>query len=482
MVGLPFIFDDAFDLPRAEGQSAVSLLRGIDLYVYYRPLPLLLWKALREVQGRYDPVTLHALSLALHALAGWLVVLLLRRVAGPWALVPALFFLVFPYSYQAVTSISSVFHLLVTVWLLLTLLLYAEGRLGRRHDLLGASVVTGALACWTHELGVLVVPLVLMAEGLLWLLHRDAVARPVRWPLLHAVAAAVYLAMWSVAARRPEPRVPPADDLAEKGLFFLQGLAFPATAQLVPLQERFGHRLGSDFSERTLLAGGVAGLVALGAYAVAGRHRLAALLALAWCALSVVQAWWLLDWAYVIDAPRLTYLASAGAAVFWGLLPSLRFRVPALTWTWRAATGAALGLVLWQSGGFVQARVAMLEAGAPVVWGIAAAGAAHPGQSLVFVDVPSWFVGHRKEYARGHLGVTLIPMYLGLDRLIYTHTGVRVRADSLRDRPATTGYHYEWDVHGRAGPPAEHVAILAAAGAVYDVDLSGAAPVVRRRS
>jgi hypothetical protein len=484
VIGLPFIFDDAFDLPRAEGQSALSLLRGIDLYVYYRPLPLLLWKALREVQGRYDPATLHAVSLVAHALAGWLLYVLTRRAAGQWAVLPALLFIAFPYSYQAVTSVSSVFHLLVTAWLLLTVLLYVEGRARGRTRLVAWSVVTAALACWTHELGVLVVPFVFVAEGVFWRLSDGGGSSraPRPWPVAHAAVAGIFLAMWSTAARRPEARVPPVDELAQKGLFFLQGLAFPATAQLVPLQERFGHRLGADFGERTLLAAGAAGVLALAAYLAAARHRLAALLALGWCALALAQAWWLLDWAYVVDAPRLTYLASAGAAVFWGLLPSLRFPSAVFTWAWRAGSGLALAAVLWQSGAFVRARVAMLGDGAHVVRSVVAAGAAHAGQSVAFVNVPSWLVSHRKEYARGHLGVTLIPAYLGLDRLVYTHTGVRVDADSLRFQPVTTGYRYEWDAHGRDVSAAELNAAAAAAQAVYEADLSGPAPAVRRRN
>src|SRR5439155_5768931 len=74
-----FTFDDPLDLPRAEGRSVWSMLSSSEGYAYYRPIPFIIWKGLRALQGHYSQATLHGLTLAAHALGAWLLYLLLRR-------------------------------------------------------------------------------------------------------------------------------------------------------------------------------------------------------------------------------------------------------------------------------------------------------------------------------------------------------------------------------------------------------------------
>src|SRR5690606_66475 len=79
-LGFSFLFDDTFDLPRVEGRSYFSLLTSSEGYSYYRPGPFLIWKFTHDLLGYYSQPLLHALTLAAHALTGWLLYLLIARL------------------------------------------------------------------------------------------------------------------------------------------------------------------------------------------------------------------------------------------------------------------------------------------------------------------------------------------------------------------------------------------------------------------
>jgi hypothetical protein len=128
-LGFSFFFDDTFDLTRVEGRSYWQLLSSSEGYSYYRPIPFLIWKALRDLQGHYDQATLHALPLLSHAVAGWCLFLLLRRLgAGWWAIGPALLFMTFPFSYQNIAIVGTLFHPLTGAAMLGSLVLYERAR------------------------------------------------------------------------------------------------------------------------------------------------------------------------------------------------------------------------------------------------------------------------------------------------------------------------------------------------------------------
>ena len=461
-LGFPFFYDDTFDMSRTETQSFLSLLGGIDGYAYYRPLPFLLWKALYQIEGYYDPVMFHGLALASHILAGWLLYLLVRRLTGTeWAIVPAILFLVFPFSYQVVPVAGSIFHSLVTLFILATLYVYLLARLSGRWIWIVLSVGMAGLALWTHEYGILVTGYLIILEGLLWLTCR--VRRPTPWLLAHLALGGLFLLVWLSVQKVASPVPLTQEELAQKGLFFLQGMAYPATAQLVPIQQSFG----DDWGSRTLLAGGLGLGVGVVAYLLAGRKVLLAVLAILWSIAALLPVWWRLNWPYVQDAPRLLYLASAGAAVFWGMLASLRWPTRVLTVAWRLIVLAGLAAVVWQSIQFIGQRMDMLGYGGEIVEEVAAAGKAHNGGSVLFLNVPSWFSVRERAYAHGHLGITVIPSYIGLDRVIYTCTGAHTQANSLSFRAKTDTWRDYWQPHGPEATAEEIDAAIRAADAVY---------------
>ncbi len=445
VLGFSYFLDDAFDLTRTEQESFWSLLsRPLPGYSYYRPIPFMLWKAIYLLTGRYDTTLLHLMPLAAHALSGWLLFLLLWRLTrSRWSLLPALLFLLYPFSYQALEILGTLVHTLVTAEILAVLLLWYDGRLlGSPLRLFFASLLSG-VALWTHEYGVVILPLLLALEVLFWWRRRE-LARASLWLLMPAVLEGLYLWLW-FTMNKPKTEHRTLTDVIHNAGFWLEGFAYPVTRQTGWLT---GY-LGGDPLRMVLLIG--ASGVALGtAIYLARRRPWTPLIAIALGALAFAPAAGALTYDYVLNGPRLLYVVAPASAVFWGFLPSLRFERSWLTWTWRVATLAFTGVVLVQSVSFIDRRMTMLDYGTQIANGIIREGKAHPNGKMLFINVPSWFAPKTQEYPRGHFGIQIEPNYIGLSRLIYAGSGVNVDAESFSLAPDVSGWRYDFQPHGPA--------------------------------
>ena len=206
------MFDAALDLPRATDRSWLEVLTNAGASPYYRPLTLLIWKACHTILGRNDFVVLHGLSLASHAISGWLVYQLGRRLLDrPAGLAAAALFLLFPFSYQVVGFVDSLFHSLATLWLLAAAVLYWGARALGSRARMAAALGCGALALLTHEnAAALLTPALLglellckfplpLGEG-----QGEGISfRRLAWPALFAGETAAFLGLWLAVPRWP---------------------------------------------------------------------------------------------------------------------------------------------------------------------------------------------------------------------------------------------------------------------------------------
>lgn len=463
-LGFAFFFDDTFDLTRVEGRSVWSLLSSSEGYSYYRPLPFVVWKLFRDLQGHYDQSTLHALPLIAHALAGWFLFLLVRRLGfGCWALLPAALFLTYPFSYQSIAIVGTLFHPLTGAAILAALVLYQRAREPAAERPLAAHVAALGCTCvalWSHESGIAIAPLVVGLEGLSLLRARSH--RPSPWLYAHLAAAALFILAWFTVEKAPSAERTSLGELHPKGLFLLQGFTYPFSAQLVWLEDRIGWAPG--LLETGLLALGFGfAAFAFAGWLAGGRGAALRSLAAPTLALGVSVAVFLpplarLSWGYVQDSPRLLYLVGIGAAVFWGLLPSLDLRHPMATRLWRIATCALLAGVVAQSWRFVDVRMTMFARATEVVNGIVALGEQYRGQRVLVMNAPAWFAQDRYEYLYGHYGVQITPSYIGLDRVIYTSSDITAytEAASASWNADVSGGVYHFGPHGAPAPP-EHI-------------------------
>lgn len=464
-----FTFDDPLDLPRAEGRTVWSMFSSSEGYAYYRPIPFVIWKGLRSLQGYYSEATLHGLTLLCHILAAWFLALLLRRLTGSWwGIVAAILFITYPFSYQAAFGAHTLFHPLMTAALLLALLLYcgARARAGRgRYVLWGAAIFAACVGLWTHESGVIILPLVVGLELFLSLRERHVAPALASLRILpFAVATGLFLLTWEVVPKfaRPDPWSPAS--LGANARFFLEGTIWPVAAQL----KRVGGWFGFD-PVGALWPTIVATLVVLSALYVAGKRPWVPLLALGGTAIILFPAWLVLTWAYVEDAPRLLYPAAPAIATLWGLLPSLRFPSRPLTLVWRGLSLLVLLAVTIQSLNFIGVRRDMWAEGTTLIQGIADTAVARGDRPLLFLNVPAWFAPKDPEYPVGHVGLTALPGYVGLGRSVYIHRGVQPPLESRGFYPDVNGWKYDFNTHGAPATLDEFAALLRRVDAVYGV-------------
>lgn len=459
IVTASYFFDDPFDLTRVEGRSYWTLLSSSDGYQYYRPVPFVLWKLLRSVQGHYDHTTLHFLPLVAHAVSGWLLYSLLRRFGiGYWALIPMVLFLTAPFHYQVLPIIGPTAHVLAGMFILASLNLYLSARLSqepiRSRWLHLAALAMSCLALWSHESGVVVGPLVVGLEAILWFQRRER-RWPSFWPAAHTIAALTFLVVWSTVDKLPSTEQTNLAEARPKALFFLQGFTYPVSAQLVWVEDHFGITIG------ILRAGFLAIVIPLAAYWISARrtgHRSSILLPLAGIAVAVIvsaPSMLRLSWGYVENGPRLLYLVMIGAALFWGLLPSLDFGNRGVTMVWRVTTATLLLGVVVQSWRFVDIRLDMFERGSATISSIVRLGEQYRGQRVLVTNLPSWFAMNRYEYRSGHYGVQLVPTYVGLDRVVYVNSRQAPTVDirSVTWQADVSGGKYPFGPHGIDAPP-----------------------------
>jgi hypothetical protein len=452
------MFDAALDLPRATERGWLDLLTNAGASPYYRPVTLLVWKACFELLGHNDFVLLHALSLASHAVCGWLVYALSRRLVGFWpGLLASLLFLWFPLSYQVVGFVDSQFHSLAALWALAAAVLYWDAR---RHDSrwrLAAALVSAGLAMLTHEsTAALLAPAIF---GLELVARKKHEAFRIQKPALFALETLAFGAIWILIPRWPTSLRVDLPSIRLNAAYFIQALGYPLTMQLGGWP-----RLGNDALE-ALLASCL--LLALLLALAAVHHRLpACLFGLAWFALAVLPSCLLLPWPnYVIDAPRLLYGASAGIALLWAAaLAPADWAAAAGSWRSRLlpASGAVAAVaVLAVSWRFIAERERLLDRGAAVVSQlIETATKPGPDGGRVYVNIPAFVGPKQPDFLLGHAGVTMLPDYFGLDLEVAAATGEHLPIRSL----AYDDLAQPWDLaYGLQGP---HVNLDQAAAAV----------------
>lgn len=481
-LGFAFLFDDTFDLTRVEGRSYLSLLTSSEGYSYYRPGPFVIWKLSHDILGYYSEPLLHALPLMCHSLAGWLLYLLVSRLgAGQWAILPALLFLTYPFSYQNIAIVGVLFHPLAGAAILASLNLYLAARYaaGKRAWFLHCAALGATLvALWSHESGVAVAPLIVGLEALV--LWRRRQRRPSWWVQGHIVATLGFGIAWLSVEKTAFGETVTLGDMHPKALFFAQGFTYPLSAQIAWIGEDLGWAPG--ILQVTILS---LALV-FGAYVLTWRltrgegesllARLAFPLAgLAIAGVAVLPAMARLSWPYVEDAPRLLYLVGIGSALFWGLLPALDFGRRSITVVWRVVTVGLLLAVVVQSWVFVQLRMEMFASGSSAVDGIVAAGNRHAGRSLLVVNAPSWLALHEYEYLYGHLGVQIMPSYIGLDRVIYTSSRWKTQVDTASASlvPEIAGERFTFGPHAPEATAEELDSLLREGRILVDVRRNG---------
>ena len=351
-------------------------------------------------------------NVALHAANAWLVGMIVAHMVTHrrwWtALAAASLFALFPFGFQAVLPVSSLMHPAhVAAVLACVLAFMAYARSGRILWLALAAMMVAA-AIFSHENGALAPALAVLT----------AACRPGPRPwrrigigaLVVGAAALICLLAWAAVPRGTAPLSlagvfeRPTDRLQNAALF-LQGLAFPVSMLARPLQSILS-------IQNYLLAIALVSIPAVLAWWALAGWRLQPAWALAWYALAALPAVALLGFSYVLESPRLMYLAAAGAAAFWAMplgFGSLNVGADGALTRARIAAVSILTIAACVWGfAYVQRRVALYQAMGRSIAQVSAAAEdrACAGARVATVNFPAWYFVRDAEYVLGHDGIT----------------------------------------------------------------------------
>lgn len=451
----PYLFDDIIHMRWLEKQTITSVWVDIRAMQHYRPLVMSIWATSEALLGPHNPAPLHLLSLLLHAgnacLAGWIAY---QLVPGAFpALATAALYASYPFSYQVLPSPGSHSKPVSAFLILLACALYLAGRTRprRRGALLIAAGCCAALAPFAYEAAVTAGGFLVLMEYLLW--ARGRIERPSPWVLTAVLLAAPFLVLWLlVPSGYDAVTFPGIEALWQSSIYFAQGFVWPLALLARPLMALTGL---SDGIATALVAYPALALIAV--LYIWRRRASVLLVALGWYALALAVQWVTLSFQYVIDAPRLLYLAAVGPALLWGDLITRvargdrpRHRLGLLV------SGISLVALIAWGARFAGERLDLVRGTlAALDDAVAAAAPARPDDRLLFVNVPAWVTVPETDFALGHEGYTVLPPYydVGLDDYIYVNHGLERRmemmslADVRQPWVGLIGYHGDSTTH-----------------------------------
>lgn len=433
-VRLPFFLDDLllFDMIRTYPESGVPGLRfwgGAPQFTYYRPLVFSLWEMNTALLGgRFDPFGLHLLNVLLFGFSGVILGRVVVLVTG-WrsaGLIAGCAFVLFPFSYNAVIWVASLFHVLMAFAVLLAL--WAACIWLRRGRILALILawVAAFVAIFSHENGVLLLPLLI---GMLVVLREPYRASRMVLLLLPLGLMLAAFAYAFVFIRTAPPTQLHLSQAPESFGLFAQAFVWPLSSLARVL-------LGAEESALLFyVLFGVAVLPTLYfSYRYARRGFWWLLYGLLWYVLAALPAVLLLAPDYIRGSWRLLLLSSAGQAWFWGVAAAMLLErqvgaTPLRPILRRSVLIAALAIGLFACAVSVafllQRRDDALRQSA-YTWALQAELLAHTrGDKPLVINPPQWLapVEHERLFPTLGLGVQFMGGYVNYYQMIWAHTG-----------------------------------------------------------
>jgi hypothetical protein len=470
MLWMPLYLDDAILWLYVDQSSIIDLFTRVEMIPFYRPISFIPWKLIILAGFGHTAWIYYVFNLLIHALNGYLVGVLAWKlfardgtptrhgwqVAG-W--LAAVIYLVFPFSYQAVTWVSSVGHLMVALGALVAAnALEVWWKNGERRWPLAVVWLSMTVAAFSHENGV-IVPFLLLLPFILsrerWREWRRAAVAVL--PCLGI--AAVYVVFFLLVPRPRDNSPVPLIEQLSGAIYYSQGIGLPLA--------QFGAAAWKTFDlSRELVAGvlgiggGVIGL------ALAGRAGFYGGL---WYMISMVLSVIFLTYEYTLGGPRLMLLASVGTALLWAA-------AVARLWNGRLAfrlAGAALAaMIVIPSAAFVVGEMAMHRTLARLYNTMLDETGQNP--STVFINLPAWIAYRNETFALGSEGVIYMADYVNYSDLIYANTGKRTENPAVSfDAVYPNAPDYWWDALRDDRSPDEIAALVRETGSGYALNIVG---------
>jgi hypothetical protein len=455
---LPFFFDDMPHYVWLHGQTLGSIFVTAAGRPYYRPMQFFLWKVYETIFGVDSAMFYHALSLAVHAIDALLIVILVRRLdkdrdRGWPAILAAVVFALYPFSYQVVTLPASFTHPMVALCVLSSVLGYDEFRTHRQRRWLAASFVGGLLAFASNEGSLMLFGLIALVEWLHpqtnWRPAKGNRLKPVganhlarfsglrlsaadlpmsaatrrwaagrnrwRWVMGFALMAVLYYVWYQTRPHEIDNGfgLRNLETIIQNSIYALQGLTFP----LQPLG-RVLMDWGMNDQAAVLIVAAIT-MMGLALLFARAKQIKPLVFGVGWYVFSLAAPVLILSHDYLINAPRVLYLGSIGTAYLYARAIAI---VAAPSIVRRALTVAAALIVLVPSLVFVRQRMDLhtLNA-APLKAVLGVASQSQPDDDLLFVNLPAWISSMQAWYPIGHEGALFMPSYSTLADFVSTN-------------------------------------------------------------
>jgi chromate transport protein ChrA len=445
---LPFFFDDMNHYVWLRGQTLTSIFLTAAGRPYYRPLQFFLWKVYETFTGQDSVMLYHALSVIVHIVCALLVMRLVRRLTRDkdrwWpAILAGLIFVLFPFSYQVVTLPASFTHPMAALFTILSVLSYDRFRMNSRVRWLAAALLSAVLAFGSNEGTLLIFGLIALTEFL-----GNYPRRQWRWTATFAALGMVYF-LWYRS--RPSDNADPLalrslETIFQNAVYALQGLTFPV--------QPFGRVLmqwGTSDQVAVLLLG-VSALIALAIVYARAQKMQQFIYGAGWYAVCLAAPVLLLSHNYFIDAPRVLYLGSIGAAWLWANAIGIIANPIGSHARLRQGLAIALALgTLIPSFMFIRQRMDLHHLNAaPLNQALEVARQSDRDAQLLFVNLPAWISTPQFWYPIGHEGVLFMPGYSSMADFVSTNLNRRSPATGVEFNSLSVPQPYYYGVYGPA--------------------------------
>ncbi len=446
-LALPLFADDLVQIPWLESTTWRELWTGPSPYGYYRPMWYSLWRVWGILAGGLRPAGLHLLNLIAHFIAAWLAGVLATawtltppppplpspkigrgegaRRRGEGVLTPCLataVFAAFPFAYQAIAWPGAVYNPLVSALAAGALLAYDRGRCENGTGWIGLAALLALISAFTYEAGLLVGPLMLLAETIGWMERR--------WPRRFSAWSLTFIALFiaTTLVWRTMRGVGaigfglnPADLRRNVG-YLVQGMIYP-TAPLAQWLTWW------DLNPEVALWLIALPTTVLLAWSGLRSQRGAFLLGAGWFALFALPPLISMEADWFALAPRFLYMTATGVALVW--TAAANEWLARLRATWRIPAAAVLLAALVAPATlFVRDRVRLYAMAGESIWDAVNAATTRE-RPVLLVNLPMQAEPRRRVYPLGFEGVTLLPARVTADGLTYTHTGLRDAAQAV---------------------------------------------------
>ena len=489
----PFFWVDPIDIGLARDRSILQIFTTSQGYLYYRPFAFVLWKLLAALQGEYNPFGFHLVHVLTHIVNVWLMFALAKRLLRQTfaAGIAALFFAWYPFSHQTVTWVISP-QPQATLFMLLSAILYYDGRVHDRRKLIWLSVLMLALALPFQENAVSF-GFVIAALEVLMVPHPPSPspdvsgegAKGVRWyPLLHIGVCLAFAALWFIIPKDPDSAIARFDQAS--GWYLLQGLIWPVAGAIGPWRVWFAALSNPAWAPLIIaapitLAGPVRRLLA--------RTTLAPVL----LRLDLVRR----DGAAHLGDARLWLRGHLAAnlvcgrgrrGVDLGGSAHARFSIGA-----RESLVESRSAAFWlrrfscRARCFSYVRKTLHDQTMPAIWDVVNSGQqAGSAAKLLYINAPDQITPKWREFPVGFFRAVLMPVSVDLGQYVELQTGVRPQTQSL-SVPALAhleDYPYNVDMRGEAVDQATLSAAIRSADQIFiaEYDPSGAVKIVEAGS